>query len=66
MASQRMDDHTRHHLHETPAVVTVPLILLAIPSVFIGWFAIEPLLFGDWFKGVHLCGPEPRRAPPYG
>ncbi len=46
------DDHAREHLKESPAVVTVPLILLAIPSVFIGWFAIEPMLFGDFFKGV--------------
>ncbi|WP_295584611.1 NADH-quinone oxidoreductase subunit L [uncultured Lamprocystis sp.] len=45
---ERMDDHTRHHLHETPWVVTVPLILLAIPSVMIGWFTIEPLLVNDW------------------
>ncbi len=54
----RMDDHTRHHLHETPAVVTVPLILLAIPSIFIGWFTIEPLLFGDWFKDVIYVAPN--------
>ncbi len=47
---ERMDEHTRHHLHETPWVVTVPLILLAIPSVFIGWYAIEPLLVGDWLS----------------
>jgi NADH-quinone oxidoreductase subunit L len=47
---ERMDEHTRHHLHETPWVVTVPLILLAIPSVFIGWYTIEPLLVGDWFS----------------
>ncbi|HDK37889.1 MAG TPA: NADH-quinone oxidoreductase subunit L [Thiolapillus brandeum] len=46
------DEHAREHLKESPAVVTVPLILLAIPSVFIGWFAIEPMLFGDFFKGV--------------
>jgi NADH-quinone oxidoreductase subunit L len=38
----RMDEHTRSHLHETPWVVTVPLIALAIPSVFIGWYTIEP------------------------
>jgi NADH-quinone oxidoreductase subunit L len=35
--------------HETPWVVTVPLILLAIPSVFIGAMAIGPMLYGDWF-----------------
>ncbi|TCT24154.1 NADH-quinone oxidoreductase subunit L [Thiobaca trueperi] len=46
---ERMDDHARHHLHETPWVVTLPLILLAIPSVFIGWYTVEPLLIGDWF-----------------
>ncbi len=46
------DEHAKDHLKESPAVVTVPLILLAIPSVFIGWFAIEPMLFGDFFKGV--------------
>lgn len=36
--------------HETPWVVTLPLILLAIPSVFIGYFAIEPIVFGNYFK----------------
>ncbi len=46
------DEHAKEHLKESPAVVTLPLILLAIPSVFIGWFAIEPMLFGDFFKGV--------------
>jgi NADH-quinone oxidoreductase subunit L len=34
---------------ESPWVVTVPLILLAIPSVYAGWAYIEPLLFGDYF-----------------
>ncbi|MBK7471758.1 MAG: NADH-quinone oxidoreductase subunit L [Betaproteobacteria bacterium] len=38
--------------HETPWVVTVPLILLAIPSVVIGWMTIQPMLVGDFFKGV--------------
>ncbi len=53
---ERMADHTRHHLHESPAVVTVPLILLAIPSVFIGWYAIEPMLFSDWLKdSIHVA-----------
>jgi len=44
----RMDEHTRSHLHETPWVVTIPLIALAIPSVFIGWYTIEPLLVQNW------------------
>jgi len=55
---ERMDEHTRHHLHETPAVVWVPLVLLAIPSVFIGWITIEPILFGDWFQGAIRVAPE--------
>ena len=46
---ERMDEHTRSHLHETPAVVTVPLILLAIPSAIIGWITIDAVLFSDFF-----------------
>jgi NADH-quinone oxidoreductase subunit L len=46
---ERMDEHTREHLHETPAVVTVPLILLAIPSVIIGFLTIDSVVFGDYF-----------------
>ena len=38
--------------HESPWVVTVPLILLAIPSVVIGYIAIEPMIYGDFFKDV--------------
>ncbi|MGL1832717.1 NADH-quinone oxidoreductase subunit L [Rhodocyclaceae bacterium SMB388] len=42
--------------HESPWVVTVPLILLAIPSVLIGFFTIEPMLFGDWFgSAIHVA-----------
>jgi NADH-quinone oxidoreductase subunit L len=44
------DDH--HTPHESPWVVTVPLVLLAIPSVLVGYFAIEPMLFGSFFDGV--------------
>jgi NADH-quinone oxidoreductase subunit L len=45
------DAHGEHHgpPHESPAVVTVPLIALAIPSVLIGFFTIGPVLFGDYF-----------------
>ena len=44
----RMDAHLREHLHESPAVVTVPLVLLAIPSVLAG-FWIGPVVFGEYF-----------------
>jgi NADH-quinone oxidoreductase subunit L len=40
-----------HPPHESPAVVTGPLVLLAIPSAAAGW-VIGPLLFGDYFEGV--------------
>ena len=46
---ERMSEAEKSHLHETPAVVTVPLILLAIPSAVIGWFTVGPVLFGDYF-----------------
>jgi NADH-quinone oxidoreductase subunit L len=49
---ERMDHHTQEHLHESPWVVTVPLVLLAIPSALIGWFTVGPVLFGDFFDGA--------------
>jgi NADH-quinone oxidoreductase subunit L len=48
----RMDHHTQEHLHESPWVVTVPLIMLAIPSALIGWITVEPVLFGGYFQGA--------------
>jgi NADH-quinone oxidoreductase subunit L len=54
------DDHHHHdsHPHESPWVVWVPLVLLAIPSVLIGYFTIEPMLHGDFFKGVIFVNHE--------
>ena len=46
---ERMDKETRSHLHETPWVVTLPLVMLAIPSLVIGWFTVEPVLFRGFF-----------------
>jgi NADH-quinone oxidoreductase subunit L len=51
------DHHDDHHHglapgqkpHESPWVVTLPLVLLAIPSVIVGYFTIGPMLFGDFF-----------------
>jgi NADH-quinone oxidoreductase subunit L len=42
--------HHDHKPHESPMVVWLPLVLLAIPSVVIGYFTIEPMLHGDFFK----------------
>jgi NADH-quinone oxidoreductase subunit L len=55
---ERMDEHTRESIHETPAVVTVPLMVLAIPSVIIGWFFVVPVLFGDYFGSSVFVLPE--------
>jgi len=40
--------HEEHKPHESPWVVTVPLLLLAVPSVVIGYLTIQPMLFGDF------------------
>jgi NADH-quinone oxidoreductase subunit L len=45
----RMDAQTKSHLHESPRVVTWPLILLAIPALIIGYLTISPLLYSDFF-----------------
>ena len=56
LGKERMDHHTQEHLHESPWVVTVPLILLAIPSALIGWFTAGPMLFGKFFEGaIHVA-----------
>nr|WP_315479898.1 NADH-quinone oxidoreductase subunit L [uncultured Rhodoferax sp.] len=54
------DEH--HHPHESPWVVTVPLVLLAIPSVLIGYLTIQPMLFGDFFKDVIFVNAEKHGA----
>jgi len=55
------DDHGDHHEahahvpHESPWVVTAPLLLLALPSVVIGFITIQPMLFGDFLKdAIHI------------
>jgi len=54
---ERMDAHTREHLHESPWVVTVPLVLLAIPSVVAGWLTVGPVLFHGYFGGAIVVAP---------
>jgi NADH-quinone oxidoreductase subunit L len=52
------DSHDHHGLgptddpHEPGWVIKLPLILLAIPSLAIGYFTIEPMLYGSFFKDV--------------
>jgi len=60
------DEDIHHHglgphdtPHESPLVVTLPLIALAIPSVVIGYIAIGPMLFGNFFQGsIYVDGAE--------
>jgi len=47
-----------HSPHESPWVVWVPLVLLAIPSVVIGFMTIEPMLFGEFFKDAILVNAD--------
>jgi len=54
------DDHGHGHAHaphESPAVVTVPLILLAIPSVCAGW-VIGTFLYGNFFGDAIYFSPQ--------
>ena len=60
-------DHHGHHSteqapHESPWVVTVPLILLAIPSVVIGFITIQPMLFGEFFKDAIFVNSDVHQA----
>ena len=52
------DKHAESHLHESPWVVTFPLVLLAIPSVFIGYFTVEHMVFGSFFDGILYVDPS--------
>ncbi len=52
-------DYVRtHDIHESPWVVTLPLIALAIPAVFFGGLFVEPILFGDMFADAITVAPE--------
>ena len=59
------DHHDEHHHvvdaahppHEPGWVVTVPLIALAIPSLVVGYLAVEPVVFGDFFAGAITVNP---------
>ncbi len=55
---ERMDEQTRQHIQESPRVVWVPLVILAIPSVIISWWTMEPLLFGEFFNDALSVMPE--------
>ncbi len=57
--------HDGHHdatPHESPWVVTAPLLLLAVPSVVIGFMTIGPMIFGDFFKDSIFVNAERHHA----
>ena len=61
-----VDDHHGHGGHQKPHesawVITLPLILLAIPSVFIGYWTIGPMLFGDFLSDAIFVNSEIHKA----
>lgn len=58
-AHEEPGNHSEVHVpHESPWVVTAPLLLLAIPSVVIGFLTIQPMLFGDFFQGAIVVNSE--------
>jgi NADH-quinone oxidoreductase subunit L len=59
-AGDEPDAHGHHGgpPRESPWVVTLPLVLLAIPSVFAGWQYIEPMLFGEFFRDAIVVRKE--------
>jgi NADH-quinone oxidoreductase subunit L len=65
-AHASQNDHNHHDAsnkpHESPWVVTLPLVLLAIPSVLIGYFTIKPMLYGGFFKDAIFINAEKHKA----
>ncbi len=64
-AHQDPHSHAAHAAaapHESPWVVTLPLVLLAIPSVCIGFITIEPMLFGGFFEGAIVVNADIHKA----
>jgi NADH-quinone oxidoreductase subunit L len=64
---ERMDHHTKEHLHESPKMMTVPLSILAVLSIIGGYVGIPHILGGGnqfekflepVMKGVHHGGEE--------
>lgn len=56
----RMDEHTLSHVHESPWVVWLPLVVLAVPSVIIGYVLFMPMLYNSptWLANALFVLPE--------
>ncbi len=57
---ERMEAEARDHLHESPKVITVPLVLLAVPSLLSGFFLLEPVIFEGYFGSSLFVASEHR------
>src|SRR5258706_1041167 len=59
----RADAHTQAHLHESPMVMTLPLVILAIGSIFTGWLGAPEFLWGSrwerWLEPIFGAAAEP-------
>ncbi|MDX1959572.1 MAG: NADH-quinone oxidoreductase subunit L [Leptospiraceae bacterium] len=55
---ERIDHHTKEHLHESPWTITTPLVILAIGAALVGLLQVPHILFGgvhflnDYFKPI--------------
>jgi NADH-quinone oxidoreductase subunit L len=54
----RADEETMHHVHESPPVMTVPLMVLAVGAVLAGWLGLGMAEEGDFWAGSIFYGPE--------
>ena len=65
--SSRADDHSKAHIHESPPVMTVPLVILAVGSIFSGWLGAPEYLWGsiwdDWLQPVFGASHSAEHAP---
>jgi NADH-quinone oxidoreductase subunit L len=59
----RMDEHTLSHVRESPWVVWMPLVLLAVPSVIAGMLFFEPVLLDDYFGASLFAAPQHDPVP---
>jgi NADH-quinone oxidoreductase subunit L len=61
---ERMDDETKSHLKESPAVVWFPLVALAIPSILVGYYLAPSMLSGEYFDdAIHMSANHDSIAP---
>jgi NADH-quinone oxidoreductase subunit L len=62
----RADEHVKAHIHESPPVMTVPLVILALGTIFAGWLGTPDYLWGnlwdEWLKPIFGTAPKTHSA----